>query len=276
MEHVAWSDHPRLRRPVLIAAFEGWNDAGDAATYAARYLAEQWGARRFAVLDPEEFFDFSSTRPTVSLDDGRHRQIEWPSTELAAAAVPGTAFDAVILIGSEPQLRWRTFANEIVEVARELDVGMVVTLGALLAEVPHTRPVSVIGTADDDELIDRLDLQRSTYQGPTGIVGVLSDAMRKAGLSSASLWAAVPTYVPGAPSPKAALALVARVAALLSISVPTTELEIAAASYERQLDELVADDDDTASYVARLEASIDDPADELDLIDEVERYLRDQ
>jgi predicted ATP-grasp superfamily ATP-dependent carboligase len=278
MEHVAWSSHPKLRRPVLIAAFEGWNDAGEAATYAARYLAQQWGARRFAVVDPEEFFDFSSTRPTVRLDTSYTRHIEWPSTELAAGAVPGGAADVVVLIGTEPQLRWRTFAEQILGVARELDVGMVITLGALLAEVPHTRPVSIIGTADDDDLIHRLDLRRSTYQGPTGIVGVLSDAMRRAGIPTASLWAAVPTYVPGAPSPKAALALVERVASVLAVSVQTSELEIAAASYERQLDELVADDDDTASYVARLEAAADEAGDDdhTDLIEEVERYLRDQ
>ena len=278
MEHVAWSSHPRLRHPVLIAAFEGWNDAGEAATYAARYLAQQWGARRFAVVDPEEFFDFSSTRPTVRLDNGFTRHIEWPSTELAAGAVPGASADVVILIGTEPQLRWRTFAEQILGVARELDVGMVITLGALLAEVPHSRPVSIIGTADDDDLIHRLDLRRSTYQGPTGIVGVLSDSLRRAGIPTASLWAAVPTYVPGAPSPKAALALVERVASVMAVAVPTTELEIAAASYERQLDELVADDDDTASYVARLEAAADEAgaADHDDLIEGVERYLRDQ
>src|SRR5260221_8569609 len=144
MEHVAWGDQPRLRRPVLIAAFEGWNDAGEAATYAARYLAQQWGARRFAVIDPEEFFDFSSTRPTVRLDDSLERHIEWPSTELAAGSVPGAAIDVVILIGTEPQLRWRTFVEQIIDVAEELEVGMGITLGALLAEVPHTRPRSVI------------------------------------------------------------------------------------------------------------------------------------
>ncbi len=264
---------------MLIAAFEGWNDAGEAATYAARYLAEQWGARRFAVIDPEEFFDFSSSRPTVRLDDDQQRQIEWPSTEMTAGAVPGGGGDAIVLIGTEPQLRWRTFCEQVSAVARELDVSMVITLGALLAEVPHSRPVSVIGTADDDELIARLGLRRSTYQGPTGIVGVLTDAARKLGIPVISLWAAVPTYVPGAPSPKAALALVRRVAEVLSVSVPTAELEIASASYERQLDELVAGDEDTASYVARLEEEVDEPDDEVeddDLITEVERYLRDQ
>jgi proteasome assembly chaperone (PAC2) family protein len=279
MEHVAWTDHPRLRRPVLIAAFEGWNDAGEGATYAARYLARQWSARRFAVLDPEEFFDFSSTRPTVRLDEGFQRQIEWPSTELAAGGVPGGDGDAVILIGTEPQLRWRTFTSEIVEVAGELDVSMVITLGALLAEVPHTRPVPIVGTADDEDLIRRLDLRRSTYQGPTGIVGVLTDATRRAGIPTVSLWATVPSYVPGAPSPKAALALVERVGSVLGITVPAVELAAAARSYEQQLNELVAGDDDMAGYVARLEEAADEGGDDDDhegLIEEVERYLRDQ
>jgi predicted ATP-grasp superfamily ATP-dependent carboligase len=280
MEHVAWTDHPRLRKPVLIAAFEGWNDAGEGATYAARYLARQWNARRFAVVDPEEFFDFSSTRPTVRLDEGFQRQIEWPSTELAAGAVPGGDGDAVILIGTEPQLRWRTFTREIVELATGLEVSLVVTLGALLAEVPHSRPVPIIGTADDEDLIRRLDLRRSTYQGPTGIVGVLTDATRRAGIPTVSLWATVPSYVPGAPSPKAALALVERVGSVLGVAIPAVELTEAAGSYERQLDELVAGDDDMAGYVARLEEAADeggaDVDDHQDLIEEVERYLRDQ
>ncbi|MEO7555248.1 MAG: PAC2 family protein [Acidimicrobiales bacterium] len=285
MEHVAWSERPRLRTPVLIAAFEGWNDAGEAASYAARYLAEQWVTRRFAVIDPEEFFDFSSTRPHVGLDGGLQREIEWPSTEFTGGAIPGAAFDAVILLGSEPQLRWRTFCQQIVDVARDVEARLVITLGALLAEVPHSRPVSIVGTADDDDLVRRLDLQHSTYQGPTGIVGVLHDACRKAGIPSASLWAAVPTYVPGAPSPKAALALVERVAAMLTLPIPVTALEIASAAYERQLDELVADDDDTATYVANLEAGVDedeaviidgvDGVDGVDLISEVEDFLRD-
>src|SRR5579885_598063 len=158
MEHVLWTDRPQLREPVLIAAFEGWNDAGDAATFACRWLAEQWSARPFATIDPEEFFDFSSTRPTVRLDEGRQRQIEWPGFQLAAASVPGASVDVVTLIGSEPQLRWRTFCAEVTRVAHELDVRLVITLGALLAEVPHSRPVNIVGTADDDELIRLLDL----------------------------------------------------------------------------------------------------------------------
>jgi proteasome assembly chaperone (PAC2) family protein len=264
----------------MICAFEGWNDAGDASSYAARYLAERWALRPFADIDPEDYFDFTTTRPQVRLEDGHQREIVWPANELAAGGVPGTDRDVVILTGTEPQLRWRTFCDQITEVATTLEVDLVITLGALLAEVPHSRPVSVIGTAVDQDLIDRLGLTRSTYEGPTGIVGVLQDACARAELSAASLWAAVPTYVPGAPSPKAALALVQRTCALLDVSVVATDLEIATAAYERQIDELVDEDEETADYVTSLEARFDDGAidDELtdvsSLVEEVERFLR--
>lgn len=264
----------------MVCAFEGWNDAGDASSYAARYLVERWDLRPFADLDPEDHFDFTTTRPRVRLDEGHQREIVWPANELFAGAIPGTDRDVIILTGTEPQLKWRTFSEQIVEVATTFEVELVVTLGALLAEVPHTRPVSVIGTAVDQGLIDRLGLARSSYEGPTGIVGVLQDACARAGLPAASLWAAVPTYVPGAPSPKAALALVERTCALLDVSVAATDLEIATAAYERQIDELVDEDDETADYVAGLEARYDD--DEIDeeltdvssLVEEVERFLR--
>jgi predicted ATP-grasp superfamily ATP-dependent carboligase len=268
-----------LREPVVVAAFEGWNDAGEAATFAAKFLAERWNAEEFATIDPEEFFDFTSTRPQVQLDDNNLREIVWPATTLSAASVPDSDLDVIFVVGTEPQLKWRTFCGEIVGVARELGARMVVSLGALLAEVPHSRPVSIVGTAYEPELVHKMGLTQSTYQGPTGIVGALHDAFRRAGVPSASLWAAVPTYVPSAPSPKAALALVERITELLSAPVATTDLEIASASYERQIDSLVADDEDTAEYVARLEEAADDTpplADEPqgDLIAEVERYLR--
>ena len=273
---------PPLRRPVLVAAFEGWNDAADAASSAARYLRDRWSARPFADIDPEEFYDFSSTRPHVRLVDGITRQIDWPSNELSAAELPGTSRDVVVLLGTEPQLRWRTFASEVVGLAGELKIELVVILGALLADVPHTRPVRVTGTAADDELVRRLDLAHSSYEGPTGIVGVLHDAFRRAELPSASLWAAVPHYVAATPSPKASLALIRRTTRLLSTSVATDELESAAADYERQVSEVVASDEDVSAYVSRLEASID----EGDLADmempsgdalaaELERFLRD-
>lgn len=275
-----WTARPRLRRPAMICAFEGWNDAGDASSYAARYLAERWDLRPFADLDPEDYFDFTTTRPRVHLDEGHQREIVWPANELAAGSIPGTDRDVIILTGTEPQLKWRTFCEQITEVATTFDVELVITLGALLAEVPHSRPVSVIGTAVDQGLIDRLDLARSSYEGPTGIVGVLQDACARAGLPAASLWAAVPTYVPGAPSPKAALALVERTCGLLGVSVAATDLEIATAAYERQIDELVDEDDETADYVANLEARFDDGeidedlSDVSSLVEEVERFLR--
>ena len=278
MTHLVRTAEPTLHQPVVVAAFEGWNDAGEAATFATKFLAERWNAEVFATLDPEEFFDFTSTRPHVQLDESNMREIVWPATTMSSASIRANDLDVIFVIGSEPQLKWRTFCQEIVDVARGYDARLVVTLGALLAEVPHSRPVSIVGTAYEPELVRRLGLTQSTYQGPTGIVGVLHDAFRRAGVPSASLWAAVPTYVPSAPSPKAALALVERITELLKVSVSTTDLEIAAASYERQIDELVADDEDTAEYVARLEREADDtPIDagaHGDLIAEVERYLR--
>lgn len=283
MPHVVRRRRPHLHDPVLVAGFEGWNDAGEAASFAARFLAERWDAEPFAEVDPEDFFDFTSTRPEVRLDEGMQREIVWPSTTLSSTTIPGSDRDIIFLLGTEPQLRWRTFCDEIVSVASEEGVRLVVTLGALLAEVPHSRPVNVVGTTQDPDLVRSLALQQSSYEGPTGIVGVLHDTLRRAGIPTVSLWAAVPTYVPSAPSPKAALALIERLSTLLRVPVATTDLEIAAAAYERQIDELVAEDDDTAAYVARLEETADEQAAQAelsegiadgDLIAEVERYLR--
>ena len=257
--------------------------AANAATSAARFLRDHWAARQFAEIEPEEFYDFSATRPQVRLVDGLTREIVWPANELYAAALPGNERDVVVLLGVEPGLKWRTFCSEVVDVGRELGVELFITLGALLADVPHTRPVRVTGTAADAELVQRLGLQRSRYEGPTGIVGVLHDAFSKASVPSASLWAAVPHYVAATPSPKATLALVERAAELLGSSVPTTALEIAAASYERQVSEVVESDDDVSEYVHRLEESSDDGDDEdvelptgEALAADFERYLREQ
>ncbi|MBW3643573.1 MAG: PAC2 family protein [Actinobacteria bacterium] len=276
MDHVRWSARPRLERPVVIAAFEGWNDAGDAATLAARWLRDRWAPEPLADIDPEEFYDFTSTRPRVELHDGITRTIEWPANTFTYGTTAGV--DAVVLLGTEPQLRWRTFCAQVVAVAQWLDARLVLTLGALLAEVPHTRPTSVIGTAVDEALIRRLDLQRSTYEGPTGIVGVLQDACRRAGVSGASLWATVPSYVPGAPSPKAALALVERTADVLSVPVSTTDLDITAAAYERQVSDVVNDDEEMTQYVERLEHRYDnnEGVPSGSLAEEVERFLRDR
>ncbi len=276
MEHVRWTNRPELRRPVLIAAFEGWNDAGDASSNAVRWLHQRWDAEPFAHIDPEEFFDFTSARPQVRLDEGQQREVVWPGLELSAATIPGTDTDVVLLLGTEPQLRWRTFCAQVSEVATTCGVRLALTLGALLADISHAAPVSVIGTAYDPEVVARLGLVPSSYEGPTGIVGVLHDALARAGVASASLWAAVPSYVPGAPSPKAQLALVERTCEMLDVAMVTTDLEIAAASYERQITELVESDDDTAAYVRRLEeGDEDDDAEDGDLVAEVERFLRD-
>lgn len=272
---------PDLRDPVLIVAFEGWNDAGDAATIAARHLAERFDATPLASIDPERYYDFSTTRPLVHLDEDRNRSITWPENELLAGRASSSGNDIVVLLGLEPQLRWRTFCEQVVAVARAIGASRVVTLGALLADVPHTRPVEVYGATDDPALMDQLDLAASSYEGPTGIVGVLSTEATAAGFPTASFWAAVPSYVPGAPSPKAGLALVHKVCELLGTSVFVTDLEIAAASYERQVDELVAEDDDTLEYVRDLEDAWDlDEADDLNddpelLVAEVEEFLRD-
>jgi proteasome assembly chaperone (PAC2) family protein len=272
-----WAEVPSVERSVLVAAFEGWNDAGDAATSAVSVLHDQWEGRFVADLDPEDFYDFTTTRPRVEIDGDGERQVVWPANELSITR-PAAGSPVLLLLGVEPQLRWRTFCEHVVRAAQVLNVDLVVTLGALLAEVPHSRPVSVFGTAYSDDVIEELGMSPSRYEGPTGIVGVLHTACRDAGLRSASLWAAVPTYVPGAPSPKAAQALVERVARLLGTAVDTTALDIAGSSYERQVSELVAEDEETAEYVAGLEQRYDD--DELgeteSLVEQVERFLRDQ
>ncbi|HWG73114.1 MAG TPA: PAC2 family protein [Acidimicrobiales bacterium] len=257
MDLVTWERRPVLRHPLLVTAFEGWNDAGDAASLAVAYLADVWGAESFATIDPEEFFDFTSARPHVRIVDDDSRTIEWPSTTLSAATIPGTERDVIFVRGVEPQLRWRTFCAAIVDVATALGAEMAVSLGALLADVPHTRPVKVTGTTDDPDLTGRLGLIHSTYEGPTGIIGVLASACSDAGLPSASFWAAVPHYVHQVPSPKAALALVERSAAVLGARVNPLELRFAADEYERQVSERVADDEDAAAYVAQLEAADD-------------------
>lgn len=271
-----WRRRPTLDKPILIAAFDGWNDAGDAATWAVRHLAQRWDAETFAEIDPEVFYDFSNLRPVVELD-GDQRVLHWPENAFASTAEPRPL---ILLQGIEPQMRWRTYTHQIISLAQDLDVSMVVTLGALLAEIPHSRPVSIYGGSDDAAVRDRLDLERSTYEGPTGIVGVLNSAAREAGIPSASLWAAVPNYVSGAASPKAALALVDRLQELLGINVSVTDLEIASSAYERQITELVAEDDETAEYIRTLEEQYDegeleDP-DPTALVEEVEQFLRDQ
>ena len=209
-EELRIHSRPELEKPVLLAAFRGWNDGAQAASLAAGYLAKTWDAEQFAEIDPEDFFDFQATRPHVSLEDGLTRRIEWPETGFYHARPEGLDRDVVLLLGIEPNLRWRTFTELVVGLATELEVELMITLGALLADVPHTRPAPVTGSATDSELVERLGLSASRYEGPTGIVGVLHDACREAGIPSASLWAAVPHYVSLTPSPRAAVALCER------------------------------------------------------------------
>jgi predicted ATP-grasp superfamily ATP-dependent carboligase len=303
MDHVRWLAEPTLRRPTMIAAFTGWNDAGDAASNSVRHLIEAWGAKAMAEIDPEEFTDFATVRPHVRLTPQRSRMIVWPTVGLWSASTPGG--DVILVLGPEPALRWRLFIEQVVGVANRFEVAMVLTLGALLADVPHSRPVQLIGTATDQEIIDRFDMQRSRYEGPTGIVGVLQDACVKADLPSASLWAAVPAYASQVPSPKASLALVERSCEILGTPAPVAQLRLDAEGYEAKVTAFVADDSDLIGYVSRLENMADtghlddedeDDEDEDDIVGgeatadqlpdatvdsdelmaEVERFLRDQ
>jgi predicted ATP-grasp superfamily ATP-dependent carboligase len=248
---------PTLVRPVLIASFRGWNDGAQGATLAGGYLAKKWEAERFADIDPEGFFDFQATRPHVSLVDEYTRRIQWPETAFYHARIEDIERDAVLLLGVEPSLRWRTFSGLITGLAKELGVEMVVSLGSLLADVPHSRPAPVTGSASDHELVAKLGLQTSRYEGPTGIVGVLHDACRRVGIPSVSLWAAVPHYVSLTPSPRAALALCERLGELLGTNVDTAELSQAVEGYVEQVSEAVAADAETAAYVEELEQRAD-------------------
>jgi predicted ATP-grasp superfamily ATP-dependent carboligase len=263
MHPLEWEYRPdRLRAPALVCAFKGWNDAADAASTALTFVGSTLGARRFAKIDPEEFYDFQAARPQVQLIDGEARQIVWPVVEVYEARVPRAPRDLILLVGTEPSMRWRTFTKVVVELAEALGTQLVVTLGALLADVPHTRPVSVTGLASDPVLISRLGLTKSSYEGPTGIIGVLHAACQQDGLPSASLWAAVPHYVAATPNPKASLALVRKLEGLLGVVVDASELESAAVDYDRQVNAAVQSDPDVQAFVERLEQAAATGADE--------------
>jgi predicted ATP-grasp superfamily ATP-dependent carboligase len=282
MSELIVSSRPDLRRPVLVAAFRGWNDGGQGATLAGGYLAKHWGAESFAEIDSENFYDFQAVRPNVSLEDGLTRKLEWPTNTFLHSAMPGLDRDAVILLGVEPNLRWKTYSALVVELVQELGVELVVTLGSLLADVPHTRPAPVSAAASDPALVEELGVEPSRYEGPTGIVGVLLDSCRQAGLPSISLWAAVPHYVSLAPSPRAALALCRRLGELVGADIDVAELEQAAEEYAEQVTEAVASDAETASYVEELERRVDmmEAAEELpsgeSLAAELTRFLRER
>jgi proteasome assembly chaperone (PAC2) family protein len=288
-----WDDQPQLNQPMLVAAFAGWNDAGDAATGAVDWLVRRGQARRFAAIDPDEHVDYQSRRPHVEVVDGVARAITWPANECFAATF--REHDLVVVRGVEPNLRWKSFCDAIMTVASETGCGTVVTLGALLGDVPHTRPVQVTGSSTDPSLDGQLELTRSRYEGPTGIVGVLHDACREAGLRSASLWVPVPHYVATPPSPVATRALLDRLGTLTGLSLDLQGLDQLADLWRAQVDRAIADNDEVKLYVRELEGRID--AEEAvergivlgehpaggraipnadDLVDEVERYLREQ
>jgi proteasome assembly chaperone (PAC2) family protein len=254
MQPLQWNHRPDgLRAPAMICAFTGWNDAADAASNAVRFIGQSLGATTFATIDPEEFYDFQNTRPRIRLIDGHTRTLEWPSVQISAVKVPRAPRDLIVLQGAEPSYRWRTFAGLIVELAEAIGVQLVVTLGSLLADVPHTRPVHVTGFASDPGLVSRLSLQPSTYEGPTGIIGVLHAGCQAAGLPSASLWAPVPHYIAAAPNPKASLALVRKLEGLVGVAIDGSELEEACVEYDRQVNLAVQSDPDVQAFVEKLE-----------------------
>jgi len=274
---------PTLNEPVAIAAFEGWNDAADAATAAVEHLEQLWEAREVTTIDPEEFYDFQVNRPQITLVDGDTRRIEWPGTTILTASPDGAKHDVVLIRGTEPSMRWRGFCESVLEVCHSLGVKRLVLLGALLADVPHSRPVSVSAHATDPGLVERLSLQPPTYEGPTGIVGVLHQGFADAGLPAASLWAAVPHYVAVAPNPKGALALLRRLESLVGVTVDATDLEDAATDYEQQVSRAVELDPDVQAFVERLERAADEQSGRPDpgslpsgdvLAREFQRFLR--
>ncbi|MFL5898520.1 MAG: PAC2 family protein [Solirubrobacterales bacterium] len=282
MDYLTWEgDLPHLRSPVLVCAFRGWNDAAAAASTALAAVGNSLDGELIARLDPEEFFDFQSTRPTITLDEGQTRRVEWPENNLIAVEVPGADRDLVLLDGTEPNLRWRAFSETIATAADALGVEMIITLGALIAEVSHTLPVPITGLASNEDLVEELELERSNYEGPTGIVGVVHDLCRRNGIDSASLWAAVPHYVAAVPNPKAALALLRRLEGLTGIAVEAAELEEETTDYEEQIGRAVAANPEIEELVQRIEAEqselLDDEGDlpSADtLASEFQRFLR--
>jgi proteasome assembly chaperone (PAC2) family protein len=281
MSFVQYRARPRLSAPIVICAFGGWNDGGEGATTAARRLREQWGARRFATIDPEEFYDFQVHRPTVRLVDGETRRIDWPANDFAWARVAGR--DVIVFIGVEPNVRWRTYCEQILRVCADADASLLVTLGAFLADVPHTTEAPVSAASTDPAWAARPGMVAARYEGPTGIVGVLNDLAAAAGIPAVSLWAASPHYLPQATNPKVALALMERLRDLFDLEVDTGAVELASRRWEREVDDAIDEDGNLAEYVRRLEEAADggavaDPAEAVsgeDIAAELERFLRD-
>ena len=283
MSHVDYRARPQLSKPVMICAFAGWNDGGEAATTAARTLRSQWGARRFAEVDPEEFYDFQVHRPTVRLVDGATRRTDWPTNRFSSARVGDR--DAIVFIGVEPNVRWRTYCDAILRVCTDMDVELLVTLGAFLADVPHTRPAPVSAASEDPSWLGRPGVLPARYEGPTGIVGVLNAAATRTGLPALSVWAAAPHYLPQSRNAKVALALLEALRDLTGLEIDTGEIELAARMFEREVSQAIEEDGNLADYVRRLEeaaetegeneddAPIEVPSGD-DLAAELERYLR--
>lgn len=275
---IEYDDLPTLTDPVLIAAFEGWNDAGEAASSTIMHLREVWQAELLIELDPEEYYDYQVNRPHISMDTEGVRQLEWPSTRIYVARVPLFPRDVILIQGIEPNMRWQQFTREILGLAAELDVNLVVTVGALLSDSPHTRPVPVTGSTTDARLAADLGMEPNTYEGPTGIVGVIQEACERFGLPAVSLWAAIPHYVGQAPSPKGTLALVRKIEDVLDIPVPLGDLVEEARAWEIGVDELAEDDEEVADYVRQLEQARDTTelpeASGEAIAAEFERYLR--
>jgi proteasome assembly chaperone (PAC2) family protein len=285
--HIDMQWRPELERPVLIAGFTGWNDAAEAASMVVSNIGESCEAKRFGGFDAEEFFDYQTTRPQIKLIEGVTRTIEWPENDLSATGTSVGALGgrgAVLLSGPEPNFRWRAFSEAVVELASELDVRLVVTLGALLADVPHSRPVSVAANAQDPSLVENLGLSPSRYEGPTGITGVLHRYCAGKGLPAVSFWASVPHYLPSVPSAPAALALLQNLSRLLGASFNTAHLERTSEDYQRQVSAAVAQDSDLTSYVRMLEERYDTQAAQgirnlpsgEELASELERFLREK
>ena len=261
MKYVTVDELPSLRSPVLVTAFAGWNDAAQAATMAARYMTRAWSAPKFASVDAEEFFDFTSSRPTVRIGTGAVRELEWPANEFYYHQATSLERDVLILVGIEPNLRWRTFASEVLELAGQCGVSLVVTLGALLADALHSRPVPLAGYATDPALAEKLaelSIMSTRYEGPTGIVGVMHDACRRQSLPAVSLWASVPHYLGATANPKAATTLLSTVNSLFGFQLPLGDIEEASREFEEQVAEAVAGSPEIAAYVRELERRIDE------------------
>lgn len=269
---------PPLRSPVMIFAFGGWNDAGEAATGAVSHLLNTWPHELIARFDPEDFYDFQVNRPMVFVDDSKVRQINWPTTEVFGILTPQFDFDLVVVKGLEPSMRWKTFTNELLDLADDLEVSKILTVGSLLADTPHSRPISVSGSGSHPDIAKRLAVEVSRYEGPTGILGILQEASQRRGIDSISLWAAIPHYASTSPSPKATLALINALEDFLNISIPLADLSEQSRMWEIGIDEMAKEDSELGEYVRQLESSKDETelpeATGESIAREFERYLR--